>query len=114
MSRSLSVTVTLVRELAGAAALDPPERQHGNDLAGRRFDDHDLIAHDEKAVSAVLRSDFDDVGRERLQMKVARNNGADRQREIHVVHGLYVQAGDGLHYPRSLLIVDVHRRVDAC
>jgi hypothetical protein len=47
-------------------------------------------------------------------MKVARNNGADRQREIHVVHGLYVQAGDGLHYPRSLLIVDVHRRVDAC
>src|SRR5882757_8278873 len=58
--------------------------QNRHDLVGVRIDDHDLLLDQDKLISSPFRIDRDDSLRQGLEGHVARNAGADRDREVHI------------------------------
>src|SRR5438067_2167418 len=77
----------------GRASLPTPNSQsqpsdldleNSHDLERVRIDDQDLLPDDDELKSSPFRIDHDDSLRQRMEAHVARNAGADRDREVDV------------------------------
>src|ERR1700736_3569689 len=69
--------------------------QNGHDLVGRGVYHQDLVAHQNELVTAPFRIDGHNLSRKRTEgYALARNAGAERNREVHVVDRLDALALD--------------------
>ena len=58
--------------------------EDGDDFQRARIHHHDLVAHHEELVAAPIRIDRHDLGRQRMEVDLARHARADRDREVDV------------------------------
>src|SRR3954452_6241149 len=78
--------------------------QDSHDLIGVRIDDHDLVLDQDVAIGPPFRINRHDAGRQGVQLDaLARNAGADRNREVHVGHRTHVLLADHRGDLRALL-----------
>src|SRR5438132_6780076 len=61
------------------------DRNDRHDAERFRVDDQDLVPDDDELVSAILRDDLHEHGRQYHEPDVPRNHGSDRDREVHGV-----------------------------
>src|SRR6266436_149016 len=87
----------------GRASLPAPNSQairqilgleNSHDLEGPRIDHDDLVVDEDELTSTPFRVDRHDFPRKRVESHVARNAGADRDREVNVRERLNVLLPD--------------------